>query len=126
MTILAERANDEVSLRANSSHQRGYPFQPSNMGSLADEKCRGDVEPAAESHISDPSELYIDPVEEKRLLRKLDIYLAPVMTLIFLMAYLDRSNIGNAASAGMLEDLGMSSSQLGSMLYLRPSKIWMH
>lgn len=37
------------------------------------------------------------------------------MTIIFLAAYLDRSNIGNAASAGMLKDLNMSSGQLGSM-----------
>jgi sugar phosphate permease len=36
------------------------------------------------------------------------------MTIIFLTAYLDRANIGNAASAGMTEDIGMSSSQLGS------------
>lgn len=70
---------------------------------------------AKESQISSSSEPYIDPVAEKRLLRKLDMYLAPIMTLIFLMAYLDRSNIGNAASAGMLTDLHMTSSQYGSM-----------
>lgn len=58
--------------------------------------------------------LFIEPDVEKKLLRKLDIFLAPVFTIIFLAAYLDRSNIGNAASAGMLDDLGMSSSELGS------------
>jgi hypothetical protein len=31
-----------------------------------------------------------------------------------LCAYLDRSNIGNAASAGMLEDLNMTRGELGS------------
>lgn len=60
--------------------------------------------------------LYVDPVAEKKLLRKLDIWLAPVATIIFLAAYLDRSNIGNAASAGMTADLGMTSDQYGSML----------
>lgn len=63
----------------------------------------------------DAVELTVDAQAQKRLLRKLDIYLAPVMTIIFLMAYLDRSNIGNAASAGMLDDIHMSSAQLGSM-----------
>lgn len=58
--------------------------------------------------------LHVDPVQEKKLLRKLDLYLAPIMTIVFLTAYLDRSNIGNAASAGMLEDIGMTNEQLGS------------
>jgi sugar phosphate permease len=63
-------------------------------------------------------ELYIDPVAEKKLLRKLDIYLAPLMTIIFLCAYLDRSNIGNAASAGMIADIGATSSELGNAVTL--------
>lgn len=58
--------------------------------------------------------LIIDPRREKQLVRKLDIWIAPVMTIIFLTAYLDRANIGNAASAGMTDDLGMSSGALGS------------
>lgn len=58
--------------------------------------------------------LVIDPKRESKLVRKLDLYIAPVMTIIFLTAYLDRANIGNAASAGMTEDIGMSSGELGS------------
>jgi hypothetical protein len=60
------------------------------------------------------AELYVDPVAETKLLVKLDLYLAPVMTLIFLAAYLDRANIGNAASAGMTKDLNLKGNQLGS------------
>ena len=40
------------------------------------------------------SEPYIDPEAEKRLVRKLDWMLSPMMVLIFLVAYLDRANIG--------------------------------
>lgn len=58
--------------------------------------------------------LWIDPARERKLVRKLDIFIAPVMMLIFLTAYLDRANIGNAASAGMLDDLGMTGDELGS------------
>lgn len=58
--------------------------------------------------------LVIDPKRESQLVRKLDLYIAPVMTIIFLTAYLDRANIGNAASAGMTEDIGMSAGELGS------------
>jgi hypothetical protein len=39
-------------------------------------------------------ELFIDPARERRLVRKLDIWLSPMMILLFLMSYLDRSNIG--------------------------------
>lgn len=39
-------------------------------------------------------EIFIDPVAEKKLIRKLDLMLSPMMVLIFLVAYLDRSNIG--------------------------------
>ncbi|KAG9253007.1 major facilitator superfamily domain-containing protein [Emericellopsis atlantica] len=60
----------------------------------------------------DPN-LFLDPQSEKKLVRKLDLWIAPVMTVIFLTAYLDRANIGNAASAGMKDDIGMSDGELG-------------
>ena len=60
------------------------------------------------------TDLYIDLAAKKGLLLKLDLYLAPVMTLIFLAAYLDRANVGNAASAGMTTDLKLTTSELGS------------
>ncbi|KAI0391634.1 major facilitator superfamily domain-containing protein [Xylariaceae sp. FL0594] len=66
----------------------------------------------------DATVITVDPERERRVLRKLDLYLAPAMTVIFLAAYLDRSNIGNAASAGMLEDLRMSRAQLGNAVTL--------
>lgn len=59
-------------------------------------------------------ELYPDAKRERQLIRKLDLFIAPIMTVIFLNAYLDRANIGNAASAGMLTDLGITDGQLGS------------
>jgi hypothetical protein len=40
------------------------------------------------------NEFYIDPVKEKLLLVKLDIFLTPVIMLVYLCCFLDRSNIG--------------------------------
>lgn len=57
---------------------------------------------------------YIDLKAQKMLLLKLDLYLALIITLIFLCAYLDRSNIGNAQAAGMGDDLGLVGNQYGS------------
>ncbi|KAJ6446873.1 nicotinic acid plasma membrane transporter [Purpureocillium lavendulum] len=60
----------------------------------------------------------IDSQKEKKLIRKLDLWISPIMTIIFLTAYLDRSNIGNAASAGMIGDLKMTSAELGNAVTL--------
>ena len=43
------------------------------------------------------ADLTIDRHAEARLIRKLDMWLAPMMILFFLVAYLDRSNIGMSA-----------------------------
>ncbi|KAG2226815.1 hypothetical protein INT45_005780 [Circinella minor] len=42
---------------------------------------------------------------------KLDMRLLPILCLLYLMAYLDRSNIGNAKLGGLLEDLNLTTSQ---------------
>lgn len=38
--------------------------------------------------------LAIDPVRERKLVLKLDLFICPLVMLIFLVAYLDRSNLG--------------------------------
>ncbi|KAI2617800.1 MFS general substrate transporter [Hypoxylon sp. NC1633] len=50
--------------------------------------------------------LYIDPAVEKRVRRKIDRVLIPLVMGLYLVAFLDRSNIGNAETAGMSKDLG--------------------
>jgi hypothetical protein len=59
-------------------------------------------------------DIYIDSGKERTLLWKCDMFLTSLLTLAFLSAYLDRSNIGNAAIAGLLPDLNMSRQQLAS------------
>ncbi len=50
--------------------------------------------------------IQIDAVTEKRLLRKLDRRVVSLVFLLYMVAFLDRSNIGNAQTAGMGHDLG--------------------
>lgn len=49
--------------------------------------------------------------EEKRLVRKIDFILLPILWWMYILAHLDRSNIANANAAGMSEDLGLSDNR---------------
>ena len=46
------------------------------------------------------NDYYIDPKAEKRLVRKLDWRLIPWLCLLYLISFLDRTNIGNAKIQG--------------------------
>ncbi|KAL1586823.1 hypothetical protein WHR41_04622 [Cladosporium halotolerans] len=56
-------------------------------------------------------EFYIDPKEERALLRKLDRWIVPPVMLLYLFSFLDRVNIGNARLYYMEEDLGLVGNQ---------------
>ena len=63
-----------------------------------------DVEHTTQSH-----EQHVLPDTEKRVIRKMDCRIIPLVTALYILAFLDRSNIGNARIAGMAEDLKLSS-----------------
>ncbi|PHH68101.1 hypothetical protein CDD82_835 [Ophiocordyceps australis] len=50
-------------------------------------------------------------VDEKKLVRKLDVHLVPLVMAIYLFSFLDRVNIGNARLYGLEADLGISTKQ---------------
>ncbi|CAI4733015.1 AEH_G0044090.mRNA.1.CDS.1 [Saccharomyces cerevisiae] len=56
-------------------------------------------------------DLYIDEQEEKALVKKLDFRLLPMLAFMYFLSSLDRSNIGNAYTSGMKEDLNLTSRQ---------------
>ncbi|KAK6434261.1 hypothetical protein LTR95_009558 [Oleoguttula sp. CCFEE 5521] len=60
-------------------------------------------------------ELYT-PDEEKAVRRKLDTHLVLFVALLYLLSFLDRSNIGNAKVAGLSKDLDLSDSQYSWLL----------
>ncbi|KAF9006193.1 MFS general substrate transporter [Cyathus striatus] len=65
---------------------------------------------------SDETSSVIDPNAEKKLLRKLDIVLLPMFTLIYCCNFIDRTSIGNARIAGLEKDLGMKGFDLNIAL----------
>lgn len=50
-------------------------------------------------------------VDEKKVLRKMDIRLIPMLALLYLLSFLDRGNIGNAKIEGLDTDLGLTGPQ---------------
>ncbi|KAL2830265.1 histidine phosphatase superfamily [Aspergillus cavernicola] len=53
----------------------------------------------------------IDEKAEKKLIRKMDMYILPFVVLLYLFSFLDRVNIGNARLYGLEEDLGLVGDQ---------------
>ncbi|RFU75244.1 mfs transporter [Trichoderma arundinaceum] len=73
-----------------------------------DEKTTQVQDPAA---LESDSETLLQGVDEKRLVRKLDLYIIPLVMALYLFSFLDRVNIGNARLYGLEEDLNLSSEQ---------------
>jgi len=71
------------------------------MASSSSDAAGSDHEDLAPRHGHDQ----LDPSEERRLIRKIDIAVGVPVFVLFLLSYLDRSNLGNALSAGMPNEL---------------------
>lgn len=48
---------------------------------------------------------------ERKTVIKLDLLLVPSMSILYLLAFLDRTNVGNARVAGLQTDLAISDAQ---------------
>lgn len=60
----------------------------------------------------------VDAADEKKLLRRLDVRVIPPLFVLFLMSFLDRSNIGNAKIQGLEASLGMSGQDYSVALFV--------
>ncbi|GLA88230.1 hypothetical protein AtubIFM56815_002672 [Aspergillus tubingensis] len=90
-------------------------------------KCDASLSEEIENVITSP----FSPEEEKALVRKVDLTLLPTIWIMYLLSYMDRTNIGNAKISGMQEDLDLTSGQysialvvffIGYVVFEVPSK----
>lgn len=65
---------------------------------------------------SGSSHVYIDPEKEKKVVRKLDMFIVPVFMITYLFSFLDRSNLGNAKVAGLVKDLHLEGTQFNGII----------
>jgi sugar phosphate permease len=64
-----------------------------------------DAKPSSEG--TDEYEPTFDRARTRNLLRKMDVNIVPFLALLYLLSFLDRSNIGNARLVGLEKNLGM-------------------
>lgn len=59
-----------------------------------------------------------DRAAERRLLWKCDLHVVPILTVLFMFAFLDRINIGNARLMGLEGDLRMTGHEYNIALFV--------
>ncbi|KAJ6508763.1 major facilitator superfamily domain-containing protein [Mycena sanguinolenta] len=59
-----------------------------------------------------------DSPKDRKLVWKIDLRLIPILTLLYLMSFLDRTNIGNAKLLGLTTDLHVAAPQYNNALAL--------
>ncbi|KAL8789830.1 MAG: hypothetical protein Q9213_000898 [Squamulea squamosa] len=64
----------------------------------------------ADNEHDDDLQLHFSPSRERRLLAKIDFRVIPVLSILYLLAFLDRTNIANASIFGLQEELGITDS----------------
>ena len=78
---------------------------------VEDEKASQGLDPeklGAQSELeaaTQPHQRHVVPEIERRVIRKMDFRIVPLVSALYVLAFLDRSNIGNARIAGMRKDL---------------------
>ncbi|KAK8140201.1 hypothetical protein PG984_000267 [Apiospora sp. TS-2023a] len=77
---------------------------------------KGDETPSAGATTYVSEVTMFDQKATKKLLRKLDWHLIPFMSLIYLLCFLDRTNIGNARLDKLEQDLGLQGLQYNDCL----------
>ncbi|KAL4943639.1 hypothetical protein BDV06DRAFT_221091 [Aspergillus oleicola] len=80
-------------------------------GGVVDTACKEAQPVVAEAD----QNLLVDSALEKSILRKFDLLVLPQMMILTLLAYLDRSNIGNARVSGFEEGIGLKGTQFNNI-----------
>ncbi|PTB62354.1 MFS general substrate transporter [Trichoderma citrinoviride] len=57
-----------------------------------------------------------DPVAERKLRLKIDLFIVPTVSLLYLFCFIDRSNLGNAKIAGLASDLHLQGNDYNAII----------
>lgn len=97
--LRTSHSSDSPATLTGTSNEKPIPTQNEFMH---DEKS------LAHHPVMDEAAIVFSNVDEKKVLRKMDIRLLPMLALLYLLSFLDRGNIGNAKIEGLTETLNIS------------------
>jgi|SRR5690242_18432462 len=82
---------------------------------MSTEEKRVDEREADAPGASTPSDSDVEvtsgAINENKLLRMLDLRLLPAVSILYLLSFLDRSNVANARIEGLIDDLDMTGNE---------------
>ncbi|KAK8074311.1 hypothetical protein PG994_005210 [Apiospora phragmitis] len=87
-----------------------YPEDKPQIGGPPADSTQAQPPIEEKGQIVDVSAAYT-PEEEKRVLRKIDCTILPMMCIVFLLQYLDKQSLSYASVFGLITDLNMTSTQ---------------
>ncbi|KAG0694934.1 MFS general substrate transporter [Suillus ampliporus] len=89
-----------------------------HLNSVSSEYKEHDEEQLDESNSDLKNVPMLTPEQERKLWRKVDLRLIPILTLMYLLAFLDRSNIGNAKLEGLVTQLDLTGNKFNIALLM--------
>jgi hypothetical protein len=57
-------------------------------------------------------------IQDKRVNRKMDIFILPILTVLYLFNGMDRGNVGNAATVSFVQDAGLDVNAVNNAVTL--------
>lgn len=86
---------------------------PERDGRLGEKGLHPDLSPPEHLSPIDSEDALADyhGISESKLLRKLDLHLLPAVCTLYLLSFLDRSNVGNAKLEGLTKEIGITGNQ---------------
>ncbi|KAI0730769.1 MFS general substrate transporter [Earliella scabrosa] len=97
-----EKAQVQASTASTYSDEKAHASQVERASNAPDAKLEP---PLYNAHVD------VSGVDERKLIRKLDLYLVPWLSFLYLLSFLDRTSIGNAKLYSLEADLGLSDTQ---------------
>ncbi|KAJ9607705.1 hypothetical protein H2200_007783 [Cladophialophora chaetospira] len=86
------------------------------IDTLAEVEAVGGLKTVEVGYAPDQVLVELDEKEKSRILRKIDYRLVPLLGILYLLAFIDRGNIGNAKIAGLYDDLHLHGMQYNTAL----------
>ena len=104
---------------ANMAEKQAHQHSPASSGTEVNSTHLNQTYQHVEKHDGHAeAQPDLDPVMHKRVTRKCDLHIIPWLFGIWLFAFIDRSNIGNAKIDGLTEDLNMHGTQFNVALVI--------